>query len=106
MNYNTLLTRYRGDTYPIEATLTRDSDWVATGSAIKLTMTFEDGDEYILVGTVTDDTDDRNKDVLFEPTEESIGTVRRGTYDIQVDDSTYIATHIKGVVNIIDDVTP
>ena len=106
MNYNTKLTRHRGDTFPIEAKLTRANDWVASGSAIKLTMKFEDGNEYILTGTVTDDSDPIIKVVLFEPTEESIGTVRRGKYDIQVNDGSYIATHIKGVVHVIDDVTP
>ncbi len=106
MNYNTLLTRHRGDTFPVEATLTRGSSWTLTGSAVKLTFKFEDGDTYTFVGTVVDDTDPINKRVLFEPTEVAVGTVRKGKYDIQVDDGSYVATHIKGVIKIISDVTP
>ena len=106
MNYNTLLKRHRGDTFPVEATLTRNSAWTATGSNIKLTFKFEDGDEYSFTGTVVSDTDPLNKDVLFEPTEVAVASVRNGIYDIQVDDGSYIATHLKGTLKIINDVTP
>ncbi len=99
-----LLKRFRGDTYPIEATLSRDTDFTLTGSDIKMTFIFDDDVVvHTFTGTVTSE---ENKTVEFVPTPASIDTIRRGKFDIQVDDGVYIATHLKGIINVVEDVTP
>lgn len=103
MAIDTYIERKRGDTYPIEAILTRDDEWVLTGSEIKMTMKFDDDVEHTFNGTVLSEEEKR---VSFTPTSVAVDTVRKGVYDIQVDDGFFIATHVKDVVNIIEDVTP
>ena len=98
---------FRGDTRPIEAILTRDvTSWTLVGAEIKMTFEFSDGVKHLMTGVVVDD-DLPNGDKLveFAPLEIAVATKRKGKFDIQVDDGQYIATHIKGVVNIIQDVT-
>ncbi len=102
MDYN-LLQRFRGDTYPIEATLSRDGDWTLTGSTVKLTFIFDDEVVHSFTGTILDED---TKSVEFEPTASAVDTVRQGRFDIQVDDGVYVATHIEGVIDIIQDRTP
>jgi len=102
MEYN-LLERRRGDTYPMEYNLSRAGIWVLTGSTVKMTFIFEDEVVHTFTGTILSEDE---KLVKFEPTSAAVADVRSGKYDIQVDDGTYIATHIKGIVSIIEDVTP
>ena len=97
-----ILERFRGDTYPVEATLTRDGDWTLDGSVVKMTFEFNDKIEHTFIGTVTDLV---NHIVEFEPTGDAVNKVRQGRFDIQVDDGFYVATHISGQVHIVNDVT-
>ena len=94
--------RFRGDTYPVEFTLSRDGDWTLSGSTVEMSFKFDDDVVHTFLGTITSEVD---KTVSFEPTTDAISTVRDGVYDIQVDDSAYITTHAKGIVTIADDVT-
>ena len=94
--------RFRGDTYPVEFTLSRDGDWTLSGSTVEMSFEFDDAVIYTFLGSVTSEVD---KTVSFEPTVAAIDTVRDGVYDIQVDDGTYVTTHAKGVVSILQDVT-
>lgn len=98
-----LLERFRGDTFPIEATLTRDGTWTLVGSTVKMSFKFDDGVTHTFTGTVTDYP---NKIVEFVPTASAVGTARVGVFDIQVDDGTYVATHVRGTVRILQEVTP
>jgi len=98
-----LLERFRGDTFPIEATLTRDGSWTLVGSTVKMSFIFDDGVTHTFTGSVVDYA---NKIVHFIPTTASVASARVGTFDIQVDDGTYIATHVRGTVRILQEVTP
>lgn len=100
---DTLLERYRGDTFPIEATLTRDGTWSLVGSVVKMSFIFDDDVTHTFTGTVTDHA---NKVVEFEPTTAAVASTRTGTFDIQVDDGSYIATHMRGTVRVLQEVTP
>lgn len=100
---DTLLERFRGDTFPIEVTLTRDGAWSLSGSTVKMTFIFSDEVVHTFTGTITDSP---NKIVEFEPTTASVLTARQGTFDVQVDDGSYVATHMRGTVRILQDVTP
>lgn len=102
MDYE-LLQYYRGDTRPIEATLSRDGDWTLIGSTIKMTFIFDDDVVHTMTGTLMDDD---TKLVQFEPISAAVATIRQGVFDISVDDGTYLATHIDGIVMIKQDVTP
>ena len=97
-----VLERFRGDTYPVEATLSRDEAWTLDGSVVKMTFQFNDKIKHTFIGTVTDDI---NHIVEFEPTGDAVNKVRQGRFDIQVDDGFYIATHIAGEIHIVNDVT-
>lgn len=97
-----ILERYRGDTYPIEATLSRSGTWSLIGSTVKMTFEFDDAVKHTFTGTVTDYD---NKIVEFTPTTDAVAQVRLGDFDIQVDDGSYITTHLRGKINIVDDVT-
>ena len=100
----TKIIRYRGDNYPIEAKLTRNGSWSLDGSTVKITIVFnDDGVDNTVTGTVTDEP---NKIVEFATTSAIINSVRDGTYDIQVDDGSYIYTHLSGEISIISDITP
>ena len=96
-----ILERYRGDTFPIEATLSRNGTWTLVG-AVKMTFKFDDDVLHTFDGTIVSSTDHI---VTFIPTAEAIETVRSGIFDIQVNDGSYIYTHLKGTVDIIGDVT-
>lgn len=98
-----LLRYYRGDTRPIEAILSRDGNWSLLGSSIKLTFIFDDNVVHSAIGTLVDDD---TKLVEFEPIPASVATVRQGVFDISVDDGDYVATHLDGIVQITQDVTP
>ena len=100
---NVLLERFKGDTYPIEATLTRDGTWSLSGSTVKMSFEFDDAITHTFTGTITDY---GTKTVEFVPTAAAVASARHGMFDIQVDDGTYIATHIRGTVRILEDVTP
>ena len=99
---NILLERFRGDTFPIEATLTRDGTWSLSGSTVEMSFRFDDDVVHTFTGTITDLA---NKVVEFEPSVASVASNRQGVFDIQVDDGTYIATHVRGTVRVLDDVT-
>lgn len=100
---DTYLEYHRGDGHPIIAKLTRDDEWVLTGSTIELTMIFDDDVVHTVEGTILDEDE---KTVQFIPITAAVATVRKGKYDIQVDDGFYKSTHITGVISIIEDVTP
>lgn len=100
---NTYIEYHRGDDHPIEAVLTRDDDWTLTGSTIKMTMKFDDDIEHTVEGTILSEEEKR---VQFLPITAAVATIRKGKYDIQVNDGFYTSTHIVGVVSIIEDVTP
>ena len=104
MSYkNGKLKIYRGDTFPLTWTLSRKGDWSLIGSSVKMSFRFDDDIVHTFTGTLIDD---NTKKVEFTPTDEAVGTVRSGVFDIEVNDGSHPLTHKKGIVEIIDDVTP
>ena len=98
-----LLEYFRGDSFPIEVTLTRDGAWSLSGSTVKMSMVFSDTTVHTATGTITDFS---NKVVEFVPVIAAVATARQGTFDVQVDDGTSIITHMRGTVRVLQDVTP
>lgn len=94
---------FRGDTFPLKWTLSRNGNWSLVGSTVKMSFKFDDDVVHTFVGTVLDY---NTKEVEFTPTSEAVGTVRSGVFDIQVHDGVNPLTHKKGVVVIKEDVTP
>ena len=110
---NNILQIRRGDTYPRDANISRKGeDWMTGGTTVEMSFEFDDAIVHTFTGTqlgvgVYDATTDITDYIFqFEPTLASVATIRCGKFDIQVDDGTYIATHITGTIDIVFDVTP
>lgn len=110
---NNILQIRRGDTYPRDAIVSRKGeDWLVGGSVVKMSFEFDDDVVHTFTGTqIGSGTYDATTDITdyvfqFEPTADSVATIRCGKFDIQVDDGSYIATHLAGTVDIVFDVTP
>ena len=96
----------RGDNFPIDVILKRDKEWTLVGSVIDMTIEFKDGIKHKLTGTLKNDALANNeKLVSFVPITSAIETIRRGIYDVQVNDGTYKATHLEGVFDVKKDVS-
>jgi len=95
------ITRYRGDTYPLTATLGRNGNFNVTGMTFTISTQINNGAIYSSVGTILDAT---NGIVRFEFDPAAVNTAGEGIYDIQGDDG-YIYTYDKGKFILLDDVT-
>lgn len=95
------ITRYRGDTYPLETVLGRNGNTDATGITFKMSVQIDNGTIYTSTGTIVDT---KNGIVKFEWPAGSIDAAGEGIYDIQGEDS-YIYTYVKGKITILDDLT-
>lgn len=94
---------FRGDTFPLKWTLSRNGDWSLQGSTVKMSFRFDDDVVHTFEGNIID----YNKKIVeFTPTAEAVETVRSGDFDIQVNDGVHPLTHKKGIVVIKQDVTP
>jgi len=99
------ITRKRGDTYPIEASIQINGKPIdLTGSILKFSFK-KVGSENIT--TILGDLD---SDVLglvrFTPTAIQMGEEGQYIYDIQRDTNGLIATHLSGTMLLQGDVTP
>ena len=98
---NMELKRYRGDTYPLRATLGRNGVFDTTGITFTMTTKIDDGIAYSSTGTIIDPV---NGIVEFAFTPDAVATAGEGVYDIQGVDA-YIYTYDKGSFILLDDVT-
>jgi len=100
------ITRKRGDTYPIEATIKINGELVdLSGSVMKFSFKPSDGS-----GTVTTidgvlSTTELGK-VIFTPTENDMAVAGKYLFDIQRSNGGIIATHLSGMLLLEGDVTP
>ena len=110
---NNILQIHRGDTFPRDFLISRKGeDWMVGGIVVEMSFEFDDAIVHTFTGTqlgsgVYDATADiTDYTFQFEPTLASVASIRCGKFDIQVDDGSYIATHLAGTVDIVFDVTP
>ena len=96
------LKRYRGDTYPVNSTLSKNGNKNTTGITFQMSTQIADGTIYTVDGTITDAV---NGIVDFPLTTAAVATAGVGVYDIEGNDGTYIYTYEKGVFTLLDDVT-
>ena len=95
------LSRYKGDTYSIEATLTKDNIGVDFTAGNTATFSFARGDVYVTIDGING-TVDGTISFPFP------GDVKAGkySYDIQVVSPTgEVRTYVKDILDIVDDVT-
>lgn len=97
------LVRYRGDTYPVSAILSKNGDTDITGFIVKLSTQITGHSMYTSVGTITNAALGY-VDFMLDPL--AVATAGKGVYDIQVDDGTYIYTYEKGEFELLEDLTP
>lgn len=97
------LKRYRGDTYPVAAILSKNGDTDITGFVVKLSTQITGQALYTSTGIITNGPLGY---VEFDLDPLAIATAGTGVYDIQVDDGTYIYTYEKGEFELLDDLTP
>lgn len=95
---------YKGNTFRIRWQLKRDDTWTLQGKTVKMSFRFNDDD---IVHTFTGVVHNESlKIVDFTPTAESVATVRKGEFDIVVTDGVNPLTHKKGIIDVINTVTP
>lgn len=98
---NNEIKRYRGDTYPIIATLKENSIPVdLTNSTVKLTIGYNI--PVTIIGNITDAT---NGVVQFEFGAAEVAVVGRFKYDIQAETGSYVTTYVKDNFILTDDIT-
>ena len=95
------ITRYRGDTYPLTATLGRNGNFNIDDMTFTLSTQIGNGTVYASTGTIVDAD---NGIVKFEWPTGSVDIAGEGVYDIQGQDS-YIYTYDKGKFTLLEDVT-
>lgn len=96
------LKRYRGDTYPVSTTLSKNGSYDATGITFEMSTQIGGGTIYTVAGII----DDANNGLVSFPLgATSVSLSGTGVYDIQGNDGTYIYTYEKGVFTLLDDVT-
>ena len=93
--------RYRGDTYPLVATLGRNGDFSTTGITFTMSTKIDGQQVYSVTGSVIDA---ENGIVEFAFGADAVAIAGEGVYDIQGDDG-YIYTYDKGVFELLEDVT-
>ena len=96
------LIRYRGDTYPVSTTLSKNGNTDVTGYTFKLSTQIGQGTIYTAIGSIIDAS---NGIVSFPLDALAIATAGEGVYDIEGNDGTYIYTYEKGVFTLLDDLT-
>jgi hypothetical protein len=99
------ITRYRGDTYPISATIKVNGEPIdITGSTIVFSFSdLEDTPTIISINGVLEDPE--NGIVRFDPSPTDFDTVGTYKYDIQRTQDGYISTHAVGRLEIVGDIT-
>ncbi len=96
------LKRYRGDTYPVSTTLSKNGNKDTSGITFVMSTQINDGTIYASSGVVNDSS---NGLVDFPLETTAVATSGSGVYDIQGNDGTYIYTYEKGVFTLLEDVT-
>ena len=96
------LIRYRGDTYPLVATLAKKGDYNIDGHTFKMSTQIADGTIYESVGTILNSSAGL---VQFILEASAVDVTGNGTYDIEGNDGTYIYTYEKGIFTLLDDLT-
>jgi len=96
------LKRYRGDTYPVATTLSKNGSKDTTGITFKMSTQIENEIVYTVDGIVENAS---NGIVNFPLDINAVTTAGSGVYDIQGNDGTYIYTYEKGVFTLLEDVT-
>ena len=96
------LIRYRGDTYPVSTTLSKNGSTDTAGITFKMSTQIGGGVIYTVDGIIENAS---NGIVNFPLSTDAVSTSGSGVYDIQGDDGTYIYTYEKGVFTLLDDVT-
>ena len=102
IGHNMELERYRGDTYPVKATLSRNGNFDATGITFKMSVKIGESAVETIDGNILDTANGVVEFILPTTITDVTGS---GVFDIQGDDG-YIYTYTKGTINIIQDVTP
>ena len=96
------LKRYRGDTYPVSATLSKNGLKDTTGITFQMSTKIDGEATFTVNGIVTDALSGA---VSFPLDVLSVAVAGSGAYDIQGNDGTYIYTYEKGVFTLLDDLT-
>ena len=98
---NNMITRFRGDNYPLIVTLKENGNPVdLTNATVRLSIGFDT--VIVLTAIITDAV---NGVAKFEFPVHSVDKVGRFPYDIEVNDGGYITTYVKDIFELIDDVT-
>ena len=92
----------RGDTIPVDATLTRGGGWSLSDSTVTMNIKFDDNIVHSVIGTIKNV---YKKTVEFPLPTVVTDTVRIGDYDISVYDGEYNVTHLSGIITITQDVS-
>lgn len=96
------ITRYRGDTYPLTAGISKNGNTNITGYTIIMSTKIDGKNIYSHTGSIVDPI---NGIVEFPFSEESVAVSGSGKYDIQVNDGTYKYTYISSDFILLDDLT-
>ena len=100
---NKEITRFRGDTYPIIATIKENGLPVdLSGAVAKMTIAFKDSPSVTIVGTILVAAEGS---VKFDFAPDVVDNVGKFFYDIQVDSGGYKTTYVKNIINFVQDVT-
>lgn len=94
--------RYKGDSYPVTAKLSKDGNYNISGFTVRMSTQIGSGTVYTSTASITDAV---NGEVEFILDPAAVGTSGTGTYDIEVNDGTYVYTYEKGTFTIVDDLT-
>ena len=93
--------RYRGDTYPLRATLGRNGDFSTSGITFTMSTKIDNQQVHSVTGTIIDA---ETGIVEFAFSADAVAIAGEGVYDIQGDDG-YIYTYDKGKFELLADVT-
>lgn len=97
-----MITRVRGDNYPITATIKLNGTIVDLTGAIVTFSYYESTNVRTIAGTITTPS---NGIVTFLPSASDFQLVGNFPFDIQRVQGGYTYTHLKGSITITDDVT-
>lgn len=97
-----MITRYRGDDYPIQAILAKNGIYDITGYTFQMSTQIDLGTIYTATGTIVDAV---NGIVDFTFPVGSVDIAGEGTYDIEGNDGTYTYTYDSGIFTLLPDLT-
>lgn len=97
------LKRYKNNTYPVSATLSRNGDYDITGNTFRLSTQIGTGSVVTVNGVITDAL---NGIVEFTLDAASVSESGTGIYEIEGNDGTHPYTYEKGEFIVMDTITP